>query len=579
MRYIYAFFFCFFFLTGFSQSPSQSYLDELEYEALLNLFNEFEYDSLSQEKIARTYLNRARKEGDTVKIARGYDRLARAFSPLTNIKYADSLIEYTKEWDHITYPGMGYILKAKGYGSLQNLKKEFDYYKLAYQYSSRKNNISQKVYTLSILVLYRATWGNKLEALKWQHQLNKLLEDPDYIKKTEKETRKEYRYNNDNIYIEQKLNTNFSYIYALLKNNQFDSSKIIIKKYYNDLNNYNDFNKEIHHDKILDLAMEVEFFSRNYRKSLEYRDSIISKNNRLSPYDLKRTLLFGGLSKIKLNMINDGISDLKKADSIYNIHCKLFDYFDKRFLYETLINYTDDINKKLYYNKIIFSIDSTIKINYQYVEPEMINKFETPELLNEKENEIFALKNSNQQSHTLLYITLTTLGVASLFAAYFYRRQRLYKKRFQSLLDIHDLDNNPNALERNALEGISIEIVKDIQDKLLAFELKKTYLKNDITLQSLAKIFETNANYLSRVINSTTQKNFSQYLNELRINYAVEAIRFNPEFKKYTIDAIAKECGYNSGTSFSRVFYKQTGIYPSYYIENLSKITPESVNQ
>ena len=64
-----------------AQSPSESLLNSLEYEELLTLFNDFEGDSLAQEKIARTYLERAKVDGDTVKVARGYDRLARIFQP------------------------------------------------------------------------------------------------------------------------------------------------------------------------------------------------------------------------------------------------------------------------------------------------------------------------------------------------------------------------------------------------------------------------------------------------------------------------------------------------------------------
>ena len=67
-----------------AQSPSESLLNSLEYEELLTLFNDFEGDSLAQEKIARTYLERAKVDGDTVKVARGYDRLARIFHPHDN---------------------------------------------------------------------------------------------------------------------------------------------------------------------------------------------------------------------------------------------------------------------------------------------------------------------------------------------------------------------------------------------------------------------------------------------------------------------------------------------------------------
>jgi AraC-like DNA-binding protein len=55
------------------------------------------------------------------------------------------------------------------------------------------------------------------------------------------------------------------------------------------------------------------------------------------------------------------------------------------------------------------------------------------------------------------------------------------------------------------------------------------------------------------------------------IAYAIEALQANPTFLRYSIKAIALECGYTNATSFSRAFFKQTGLYPSFYIRQLSK--------
>ena len=41
--------------------------------------------------------------------------------------------------------------------------------------------------------------------------------------------------------------------------------------------------------------------------------------------------------------------------------------------------------------------------------------------------------------------------------------------------------------------------------------------------------------------------------------------------RKYTIKAIAAECGYKNAESFSKAFYKINGIYPSYYIKKIEK--------
>ena len=45
--------------------------------------------------------------------------------------------------------------------------------------------------------------------------------------------------------------------------------------------------------------------------------------------------------------------------------------------------------------------------------------------------------------------------------------------------------------------------------------------------------------------------NFSQYLNELRINYIVEELKTNRIIRKHTIAAIADDLGYNNSESFT----------------------------
>ncbi|XOK06400.1 AraC family transcriptional regulator [Patiriisocius sp. Uisw_017] len=48
-------------------------------------------------------------------------------------------------------------------------------------------------------------------------------------------------------------------------------------------------------------------------------------------------------------------------------------------------------------------------------------------------------------------------------------------------------------------------------------------------------------------------------------------LKTNKIFRKYSTKAIAEECGFNSGGTFSRVFYNTKGLKPLYYIKNLEK--------
>jgi AraC-like DNA-binding protein len=58
-------------------------------------------------------------------------------------------------------------------------------------------------------------------------------------------------------------------------------------------------------------------------------------------------------------------------------------------------------------------------------------------------------------------------------------------------------------------------------------------------------------------------KNFSQYINDLRLDFAFKEITNNLVYKRYTIKAIAQQCGFKSAAGFSRKFYNKYGQYPS----------------
>ena len=120
---------------SWAQETSLPNLNNMEDEELLSLFTKVSNDSIKAEIVARTYLKRGQNEGDTIKMARGYDRLARIFHPEKNIQFADSVIELTKNLNHKTYPAMGYILKGYEYNYIGDLvlatKNQLKAYNLA----------------------------------------------------------------------------------------------------------------------------------------------------------------------------------------------------------------------------------------------------------------------------------------------------------------------------------------------------------------------------------------------------------------------------------------------------------------
>jgi AraC-like DNA-binding protein len=95
---------------------------------------------------------------------------------------------------------------------------------------------------------------------------------------------------------------------------------------------------------------------------------------------------------------------------------------------------------------------------------------------------------------------------------------------------------------------------------------EKIFRESELSLTDLALRLNTQPNYLSQVINEREGKNFYDYINTLRIE-EFKRIASSPESRKYTLLALAQECGFNSKSSFNRYCKKVTGKSPSEFMQ------------
>lgn len=154
-----------------------------------------------------------------------------------------------------------------------------------------------------------------------------------------------------------------------------------------------------------------------------------------------------------------------------------------------------------------------------------------------------------------------------------FKKQLVYKRRFKSLIGKTENKTNANTVQpKKEIPDISKEIVEQVLDELEKFETSKAFLNNKVTLVSLSKTINTNSNYLSKIINFYKKKNFSTYISDLRIDFCINQLKKDKNCRKYSIKAIASEIGFNNAESFSKAFYKKTGLYPSYFIKELEKL-------
>lgn len=109
--------------------------------------------------------------------------------------------------------------------------------------------------------------------------------------------------------------------------------------------------------------------------------------------------------------------------------------------------------------------------------------------------------------------------------------------------------------------------------------LKKTMQTNlyyqdpELSLSALAEKLGMNSHELSRIINTALKKSFNDFISEYRVGNVIQKMQ-DPAFDHITLLGIAYESGFNSKSTFNRIFKEMTGKSPAEYKIELKKEFP-----
>ena len=143
-----------------------------------------------------------------------------------------------------------------------------------------------------------------------------------------------------------------------------------------------------------------------------------------------------------------------------------------------------------------------------------------------------------------------------------------------------------NVLENSEPKSIISEDEKEKVMKRLEklLDVDKIYTKTDLTIEKLAKRLNTNRTYLSQIINDEYNKKYTDFINDFRVKEAMLMLSDPQKTHKYSIEAIAKEAGFNT-ISISTLLKKYPGLRLRYLKKKriikrltLSRITNIPIN-
>ena len=135
--------------------------------------------------------------------------------------------------------------------------------------------------------------------------------------------------------------------------------------------------------------------------------------------------------------------------------------------------------------------------------------------------------------------------------------------RLNKLLNTNNINNDCKYINSSLNDEERIRIITLIEK---ALNEDKVFLNKDISVENFVEIIDTNRTYFSQVLIEYYKKSFTELINELRIDEAKELLTSDYALN-YTMEAISKEVGFNSISTFNRVFKKHTGITPSFFLK------------
>ena len=147
------------------------------------------------------------------------------------------------------------------------------------------------------------------------------------------------------------------------------------------------------------------------------------------------------------------------------------------------------------------------------------------------------------------------LMMALLFVGAFLVSQR-FPKFLQLIID----ETEKKYRSKSLLAGLDVD---DLIARLkLCMDVKKMFMNDELTLKDLAGELSVTVHQLSQVLNERMATNFSNFVNQYRINESRELLVSQPD---RSVLSIAYAVGFNTKSSFYNSFSRITGTTPQDY--------------
>lgn len=169
---------------------------------------------------------------------------------------------------------------------------------------------------------------------------------------------------------------------------------------------------------------------------------------------------------------------------------------------------------------------------------------------------------------TWLLLILLFFFLLSLYPLYRYYRAHYHRVLVPA--EEEKIEPTPEpAHNKYANVSISTEALDELHQQIDEIMLRdKIYLRADLKIAEIARMVDVPAYQLSYLFTQHMQTTFYDYIYHFRIEEFKQRVQAG-EIKRYTVEALAEQCGFNSRASFFRNFKKEVGMTPNEYIKTI----------
>lgn len=227
---------------------------------------------------------------------------------------------------------------------------------------------------------------------------------------------------------------------------------------------------------------------------------------------------------------------------------------------------------------------------------ETLNLVKNSQTLYEQNSNAYAIKNLNArntlQRYWILSLVIVIAVIALLSMGLLHQKRKLkstyralylhnvqlmeselrYAKQIETLqLQMATYEQSESQETDSGIESSRKNIIPKEQREALLEKICKVaecpdfYCDPNCSIDRLAAAVDSNARYVSEVINKEYGINFRGFINKYRVREAIRRLKDSENYGHLTIKAISESVGYKSQATFIAAFSKETGLKPSLY--------------